>query len=675
VVANSRVAGRLEPLEAVRPRIGATVGLLSIVAGSALVRVLAAIRHAAPGYFPDEYIYTSISRSIAEHGRPLVRGGPAHFPALLEPIVAAPFWRIFSVETAYHLIQAENAIFMALAAFPVYGLARRLRFGTGYALGCAAFAVAVPDASYGGYILADPLAYLLALSALYVGVVALERPRAGVQLAFIALAGAASFARVQYVVLAPAYVIAACVLDRRRALRTQRLPIAVFAAAGAAVVLVGAGRIAGYYSVMGIAVGTGLLKWLALELFFLTLAGGVVLGPGAVVGVLRGREREERAFSALVIPFALAVLVEGALYASNNEIPRFKERYLMTLLPLLPLAFGVYLRRNRPWKLPVTVAAAAIAGAAALMPLSGYAAGTGFDDSPFFWSFITAQWQFGIPNAALIYAAYATLGAVLIVAVAWGRLGRAALGVALAAAVALSVGATRFDFLFASQINGHLVAKNQSWVDNAHVGPVAAIETNQAPSGPMTMQLFWNPSIKTELLLGQDAVATDAFATKRIAIGSDGVPRVNGRRLHTAILFQDFETTPVWEGVVQVAKVGSFSLLRPVGTPRFRLLEDGRYGDGWLSVNGTLRVWPGPAGSGVVSFTLSLPRSAPEPVRIRFGRSTLEVPPGGSRLVRLRVDAAPATQWSTRFTLVSGGSANNNRPVSVRSTVPLFRAG
>ena len=51
-----------------RPRI-ATDGLLAgLVAGSALIRSLVAVAHVAPGYFPDEYIYASLSRSLMTSG-------------------------------------------------------------------------------------------------------------------------------------------------------------------------------------------------------------------------------------------------------------------------------------------------------------------------------------------------------------------------------------------------------------------------------------------------------------------------------------------------------------------------------------------------------------------------------------------------------------------------------
>ena len=57
-------------------------------------RIWAASGRPTPDYLPDEYIYPSLARSFAEHGRPLIRGGTAHFPALLDPIVTAPVWLV-----------------------------------------------------------------------------------------------------------------------------------------------------------------------------------------------------------------------------------------------------------------------------------------------------------------------------------------------------------------------------------------------------------------------------------------------------------------------------------------------------------------------------------------------------------------------------------------------------
>src|SRR5207247_1356994 len=84
-------------------------------------------------------LYSELSRSIASTGHPLVRGGASHFPALLQPLLTAPAWFADDVATAYRLAQAIDATVMALAAIPVYVLARRLALGHGWAPAAAAF--------------------------------------------------------------------------------------------------------------------------------------------------------------------------------------------------------------------------------------------------------------------------------------------------------------------------------------------------------------------------------------------------------------------------------------------------------------------------------------------------------------------------------------------------------
>ncbi|MDQ3824109.1 MAG: glycosyltransferase family 39 protein, partial [Actinomycetota bacterium] len=204
----------------------ARVVLAGIVGISFVARLAAALAHATPLYFPDEYIYASLARSLAESGRPLIRGTSASFPALLEPLLAAPFWLAGDPMLAYRLTQGLNALAMSLAAVPVYLLCRRLALGNEVALAAAAVAVASPNLLYASFVLADPIAYPLVLGALCAGVYALDRPTRRSQLAFVALSGLATFARVQYVILPVAFVVAAVVVERRRVLRRHALPLA-----------------------------------------------------------------------------------------------------------------------------------------------------------------------------------------------------------------------------------------------------------------------------------------------------------------------------------------------------------------------------------------------------------------------------------------------------------------
>src|SRR5213075_2082386 len=83
----------------------ARVALTLVVGVSFALRVVASAAHPAPRYFPDEYIYTAIARALGSGHAPAVRGASAHFPALLAPLLAAPFQAFCSPQLAYRLTQ------------------------------------------------------------------------------------------------------------------------------------------------------------------------------------------------------------------------------------------------------------------------------------------------------------------------------------------------------------------------------------------------------------------------------------------------------------------------------------------------------------------------------------------------------------------------------------------
>src|SRR5205085_5333265 len=165
----------------------------------------------------------------------------------------------------------------------------------------------------------------LVLGGIYAGVCALERPTRRAQLDFVALGGLAAFARLQYVVLPAAFVVAAFVIERRRALRVHRLPLALLALPVVAALAVGPSRVLGYYS--GIAhlhVGAGsILHWAAVDAMLLAYSSGWVLDPGALIGtwlaLSRPRTRSEAAFALLLVAYALGLFAEAALYASSGS--------------------------------------------------------------------------------------------------------------------------------------------------------------------------------------------------------------------------------------------------------------------------------------------------------------------------------------------------------------------
>jgi hypothetical protein len=649
----------------------ARVALTGVVGVSFALRLVASAAHPTPRYFPDEYLYTAIARALGSGQAPNVRGTSANFPALLEPILAAPFHALFSPELAYRLTQTENALLMSLAAVPVYLLARRLSLSTGYALACAVFAVAIPDLVFASYTLADPVAYPFAMGALAAGVAALDRPARRTQLLFLALAGLATFARVQYVVLPAAFLVAALVVDRRRVFKTQRLPLLLLGLPLVAALALGPARVFGYYSnVTNLHVGGQLLRWAGIDLFLLAFAAGIVLVPGALVALARPKGRPETAFAALAAVFGAGLVTEAALYASNGSA-RFQERYLFALLPVVPVAFGLYLKHGRPARIPVALLSVLLFALSARVPLAGYAEALGKTDSPFLVAVFRLEQVVGTANGSFVLAGLAAVGAAGALLVSRRGGGRYAVAATLVVALFASFGATISDSSNAQRVRKQYVPANPSWVDATGVKDVTLLQTVGSPPASALEQLYWNRSVTREALVG-DALATDIYAAPRIRIARDGTLLGTG----ATVLVQDYAATVQFANAQLVAAAGSFSLWSADTAPRLSLLERGRYSDGWLGRAGKLTVWPDAAGNtrGTIRFTLSLPADA-MPTTVQFGKVRYGVAPGKSKTITYTIDAHGP--WSLAFKTPLGGNAQQDlRFTSVRSTAPvLTRAG
>ena len=648
----------------------AHVGLTLVVGVSFLTRAVASAAHPAPRYFPDEYIYTALARALGSGHAPSVRGEPAHFPALLEPLLAAPFHALFSPAAAYRLTQLENALFMSLAAIPIYLLARRLGLSARYALACAVFTVAIPDLVFASYTLADPVAFPLALAAVYAGVVAVERPSRRAQLAFFGVALLATLARVQYVVLPVAYLVSTLAVDRKRLVRTQRLPLALCTLPVIAALAVGPSHVLGYYSrVADLHVGGQLAHWAAVDVFLLALASGAILVPGAIVALARPRGRAETAFAVFGAAFAAGLLLEGALYASNGSA-RFQERYLFALLPLVPVAFGLYVKHGRPGRLPVGLLSAALFVATARWPVSAWSAGLGRTDSPFLVAVHRLEDLAGTANASLIVALLAALAAGGAVLVSRRGGGDYAVGAAIVVTLAASFGATIGDASIAQQVRNDYLPADKSWVDATGARNVTLVQTAGAPPVNAVEQLYWNRSIAHERLLG-DAVATDVYAAPAVKVARDG----SLRGIEGAVLFQDYAATARFQNAAAVASAGTFTLWSGDETPRLGLLEEGRFADGWLGQNGRLRLWPDDSGRtrGTLRFALTLPPGT-EATSVRFGAARYDVVPGRTTQISYAVDVRGP--WSIAFSAARGRRLQDERVVSVQSTAPTFeRAG
>jgi hypothetical protein len=661
----------------------------AIVAASFAVRALAGWLRAGPVYFPDEYIYSELGRSIAEHGRPLVRGAAAHFPAVLQPLLTAPAWLAQDVETSFRLVQLESALVMSLAAVPVYLLGRRLDLSAWLALGAAALTVAVPDMLYAGWVLADPFTYPLVLAALAAGVTALAYPSRRSQIAFVAFAGLATLARVQFVVLPACFLLAALALGlRERRLRRviveQRLAFGLFALALVPLALAGPSALLGYYhGVLDLRLSPlGIGKWAAADAMLVLYSCGWILAPGAIVGlalaIWRPRSRGELTFGILAALFSLAVLFQAGLYAANGA-DRIQERYFFYVLPLVFLAFGLFASRGWPHRVPHALLAGVLILVSARVPLAGFAASDGRSNSPLLFSAGELENLFG--DTGLASLAIAGVVALLsLVAAALGFRPRRATGIvvglALGACALSSAGAVAYDHALSNRVRANVVPGDPSMVDASGLGDAALLQSPYGDRGFATEELFWNRSLKSLVLL-PGAPPTDAFAVRRAQIGADGSILVAGKALEQPLLVDSYGATTRFRGAHEIGRTPLYRLLEPTGRPRLALYVPGRYFDGWLALEANMRLWPAEVGgrlAGRLGFSLYLPADAdPVDVRLRYpgGQRTVSVRPGGRSTVSLPV--CSTGPWSARFSAPFTGSIGQ-RFVSVRSTEPVFRA-
>jgi hypothetical protein len=680
-VAASRAEPEVAPSPLVLQRAAAVpawVWLAGIVVASFGGRLLAALGRVAPFYLPDEYIYPSLARGFAEHGRPLIRGVGVHFPALLEPLVTAPVWLVTKdPQTAWRLTQGIHAVEVSLAAVPVYLLARRVGLARWVALGAAALAVAVPDAVYAGSMLADPLAYPLVLGALCAGVYVIAESTRRAQVAFVVLTSLTVLTRIQYAVVPVAVLLGALAADRFHVLMTIRrlwLSLVLLLVPPALLFAVlGHERVLGVYAHgRHVLRPLAILHWVARDAMLLAYSCGWVIVPGALVGLayalVRSRTRAEIGFAVTTIALAGALLLEASQIADTDS-QRFQERYLFALVPLLAIAFGLYVQRGLPQKVPVALGAAALLVVAARIPLSGYAAAHNKDDSPTLWAVLRLESMVTTGNGALAVALVAAALSGLAALVAVRKLpATLALLAAVGACCALSAGASSFDGRTSQLLRGTLPS-DLEWVDHSGLGAVDLVAPPGARKEQSWEQLFWNHSVERLLLLGSPSI--DQFAAGRVHVAPDGRMLVDGQVLRRPLLVQTYASTVELTGAVRVRHELIFDLYRPVGTPRLRLLAAGRYADGWLAPRGAITVWM--RTSGTLTIDLSLPvRTQTTPMRftaVGVDRS-VRIHPG--RHVALTFDV-PAGVWSLHYSTTRPGYLSNQRAVSVVASHLGFR--
>ena len=374
-------------------------------------------------------------------------------------------------------------------------------------------------------------------------------------------------------------------------------------------VSLGPARVFGYYSnVTNLHVGGQLLHWAGIDLFLLAFSTGMVLVPGALIALARPRGRAETSFAALAVVFGAGLVAEAALYASNGSA-RFQERYLFALLPLVPIAFGLYVKHGRPARIPVALISLFLFAVSATLPLSGYSGAIGKTDSPFLTAVFRLETAIGTAERR------ARVGG------ARGRRVRRARFSSLAVAAPVTRSAPRLRFVFVTSF-GAAIADSANAREVRHAVPArepvlgrryrpprrdapsdrgrSAGTARSNSSTGTARSLPWRSSVRRCRQTSTQRRASTSRATGRCwesapTCSCRTTPPPHGLRTPASSRAQ---ARSLWVG-----RLGP-TACAPRARPLLRRLA--------RAAPGRLSVWPDAAGNtrGTLSFTLSLPPSA-----------------------------------------------------------------
>ncbi len=609
---------------------------------------------------PDEYIYSELSRSLAFSHEPLIRGHLAHYFSLAFPLLSAPLWALGDAESVYKLTQALNALIASLAAIPAFLLARTLRLSSAARFGVAALTLALPGLLFASYISTDVLGYTLCICALLTAVRALDRPTPRRLALFFAAAALTSFARTQYVVLVPVFLLTWALLDPRGIyglVRRHLVASATIIAALAAIpALVGLrSLLGGYGDVLNFGIRPlDTARWISIDLLVLSFAVGAAVVPGAAVGLavtlVRPRRRLERAFSLFVLLLFASLLVEAGLFASNLT-KEVEERYLFAILPALGVSFALAVERGRRLALAVSGVAAVALVAFLRFPLTAYDQSEKLTGSPFLQGVLRLQQRHGAGGAALFLTTTA-IALMLLGVLAFVR-PRLLMPIAFIGAIAF---AGSFSVLATLQANDRSRAaarvylpKDFDRVDALVSKPVGLVVTAGTPRELAIELMFWNRSIGDPINLpGSERV--DSFGQRNGTIAPDGRLLVEGRPWREPLLVSHYASRARLQDAHQLFQGLTSNLWQPRSEARFAFMTEGLFFDDWLVPKNSTTVWPG--ASGRLHGTLEIEL----------------ISQSGFRSERINVK----TPWGTyRVTLASGRSIKasihlrGNRPANI----------
>ena len=333
------------------PRAVAGLTLTGIVLGSAVLWGWLGQQIDVPTVFGDELIHWDASRSLASGDGLRVRGGGYGFGPVY-PVLLAPVHLLTDSDlSAYQWARVLNAVLFALAAVPVYLLARRT-LEPGWSLACAALAAVIPSALYTGFVMTEGAAYAACCLALLAFARCVESPTVAWQMLALGSLVLATGVRYQLASLALALVGALLVrfmlVRRSRPRRWDHLarvwPLLLVLALGVVALGVRAALgnpLAGYGDLWRSYDLGEVLRWSWRSLAGLGLYLALVpilVAPAALLALARDARHGDRAAGAFVGLFlsvnAVLLGVVGAFSSTEFGVGFLHDRYLFYVVPL-----------------------------------------------------------------------------------------------------------------------------------------------------------------------------------------------------------------------------------------------------------------------------------------------------------------------------------------------------
>lgn len=632
--------------------------------------------HVTPAVFTDELMFSELARSVAAGEGLTVRGRDFFFPGVVPVLFQAPAW-LFGGASAYGLAKTLNALLMCLAVFPAWTLARLVLRPT-HAFAVAVATVAGGAMLYHSYLTSEAVAYPIFLLAVAVCVRAIAQPSHRWDLAAVLVLVLAVLTRAQFVALPIAFMVAVLLVGRP--LRSHVVALASLGALAAAAAVQGVSGLGFYSGAVELdyaALET--LRWAGWTAGLLPFAAGMLVVPGAIVGlgfaVARPRSRAEGAFGTMALLLLIACPLQAGLIASG-EADRPLERYVFYAVPLLFVAFFLYVERGAPKRMLYAGVALAVGGLALAVPMAALAVDPFSFGSPTLSAVADLGRRIALGDAAALFATGGVLAALVAGAV---PLRRSAVSVAaVSIVVAFAVGASAYsgDRRMTRRALEASTPAQPDWLDRRGLPDADVLVL---PGGSLHLGWMleaWNRNVHRTLHLGD--VHRDPLPFTEVGLTADGtVAEVVGVPIRSSHLVVNEVGSQVdVDGDRLASPAPGLTLYRIDDALRLNSYAEGLHSDGWGRAVLNYQVWPKGVTAGWYRVRLELPKGrAPRSVEFIAGAFQTRWRLAPERPLELRIPVAgrpipPLAIRIGRADLIDGDST---RPRLVGARVTTLR--